>query len=171
MTNSSRVTWAALAVSLALSSTAPVHGQEPPAAGVARNTADMTFVNIPGMPTCATGAVQSGDPSTGGSIIFGKLAAGCAFPWHWHTPTETLMIVSGVAHAQMKDGSPAVLRAGGFAVMPAKHVHQFRCSTACSLYIHSDAAFDMHYVDAQGTEISAEAALKPLKETAATAPK
>jgi quercetin dioxygenase-like cupin family protein len=140
-----------------------------PAAGVARNASEMTFVSFPGMPTCSTGAVQSGDPATGPSIIYAKMAAGCVFPWHWHTPTETLMIVTGTAHAQMRDGSPVVLRAGGFAVMPSKHVHQFRCSTACTLYIHSDAAFDMHYVDAQGNELSPEAALKPARETPAAA--
>jgi quercetin dioxygenase-like cupin family protein len=155
----------AFGMALGLFAAGTVHGQEP--AGVARNTAEMTFVTFPGMPTCATAAVQSGDPAQGGSIIYARLKAGCVFPWHWHTPTETLMIVSGVAHAQMKDGKPAVLRAGGFAVMPSKHVHQFRCSTACSLYVHSDATFDMHYVDAQGNEITPADALKPVKETPA----
>ena len=155
----------ALGMCVGLSTAASVYGQEPHTAGVARNVTEMTFVNFPGMPTCATGSVQSGDPATGPSIIFAKMKAGCVFPWHWHTPTETLMIVSGVAHAQMKDGTPVTLRAGGFAVMPARHVHQFRCSTACSLYIHSDVAFDMHYVDAQGNELSPADALKPFRET------
>jgi quercetin dioxygenase-like cupin family protein len=155
----------ALGVSLGLLAAAPVRAQDAHASGVARNTAELTFVNFPGLPTCATGAVQSGNPAEGGSIIFARLQPGCAVPWHWHTPTETLMIVSGTAHAQMKDGKPTVLRAGGFAVMPSKHVHQFRCSTACSLYIHSDAAFDLHYVDGQGNEMAAADALKPLKET------
>jgi quercetin dioxygenase-like cupin family protein len=165
MTVPSRMAWALLATTVVTVS--PALAQGAPPAGVARNTSEMTFVNFPGMPTCGTGAVQSGDPGTGGSIIFAKLAAGCVFPWHWHTPTETLMIVSGTAHAQMKDGTPVVLRAGGFAVMPSKHVHQFRCSTACTLFVHSDAAFDMHYVDAQGNELSPADALKPVKETAA----
>lgn len=153
----------AFGVSLGLLAATAVHGQE--AAAVARNTAELKLVNFPALPTCATGAVQSGNPAAGGSIIYARLQPGCSVPWHWHTPTETLMIVSGTAHAQMKDGKPTVLRAGGFAVMPSKHVHQFRCSTACSLYIHSDAAFDLHYVDGQGNEVPPADALKPLKET------
>ena len=155
----------ALGVCMGLSAAAPLSAQDSSMAGVARNTAELKFVAFPGMPTCGTGAVQSGDPASGPSFIYARLTAGCVFPWHWHTPTETLMIVSGTAHAQMKDGKPTVLRAGGFAVMPSKHVHQFRCSTACTLYVHSDAAFDMHYVDAQGNEIPPADALKPLKET------
>ncbi len=70
------------------------------------------------------------------------------------------MMVKGVAHVEMKDGKPLTLESGGYALMPSRHVHQFRCEKACSLYIYSDAAFDMHYVDAQGNEISAEDALK-----------
>jgi mannose-6-phosphate isomerase-like protein (cupin superfamily) len=60
------------------------------------------------------------------------------------------MMVSGVARIEMKDGKPFPLKPGGFALMPSRHVHQFRCEQACSLYIYSDAAFDIHFIDAQG---------------------
>jgi hypothetical protein len=52
--------------------------------------------------------------------------------------------------------------------MPSRHVHQFRCDQACTLYIYSDVAFDIHYVGGQGKEISPAEALKAVKETAAT---
>jgi len=39
------------------------------------------------------------------------------------------------------------------------------------LYIYSDTAFDMHYVNAQGTEIPPTDALTMVKETAAAMPK
>ena len=128
------------------------------------NMKDMTFVTFPGLPTCAKGAVASGDPSKGASIILAKAPAGCTVPWHWHTPNESLMIVSGTARVQMKDGKPLTLHAGGFALMPGKHVHQFQCTTACTLYISSDTVFDIHYVDAQGKELSPAEALKAVKE-------
>jgi quercetin dioxygenase-like cupin family protein len=131
------------------------------------NLPDMHFSMIPGMPTCATGAVVQGDPSKGGSIILAKGSAGCTFPWHWHTPTENLMMVSGTAHLQAKDGPEMTLEAGGFASMPSRHVHKFHCATACTLYVSSDTAFDMHYVNAEGKEISPDEALKAVKETAA----
>ena len=81
------------------------------------------------------------------------------------------MIVSGTVRVEMKDQKPLTLRTGGFALMPGKHVHQFRCVTACTLYVHSDTAFDIHYVDAQGKEIAPDAALKAVREKAAKEPK
>jgi quercetin dioxygenase-like cupin family protein len=125
---------------------------------------------VPPFPTCATAEVQSGDPSKAPSVIYSKAATGCVFPWHWHTPSEHLMIVSGEARVEMKDAAPVTLRAGGFALMPSKHVHQFTCIKTCTLYVYSDAAFDMHYVNAEGTEITPDEALKKVKETAAKPP-
>ena len=136
-----------------------------------RNVAEMQFMQIPGLPTCSTGSVQNGDPSKSSSIILAKGAAGCAFPWHWHTPNENVMMVSGQGRVEMKDAKPVTLRAGGFAQMPSKHLHQFRCTTQCLLYIFSDAAFDIHYVDGDGKEISPEEALKKVGETPAKPPK
>lgn len=138
---------------------------------VARNVAEMKFSPTPGFPTCASGSVESGDPATGPSVLLGKLAAGCVVPWHWHTPNETLMIVSGTAEAQPKGGKTVTLRAGGFALMPSRHVHQFRCTTACTLFVHSDAALDTHYVDPSGKELSPDEALKAVNETVAKAAK
>jgi quercetin dioxygenase-like cupin family protein len=139
-------------------------------APAARNVTEMKFANFPGMPTCTTGSVQSGDPSKGASVIAAKMATGCSIPWHWHTPTERVMVVSGTAKAEMK-GSPAkVLTAGAFALMPSHHLHQFTCTRACTLYIYSDAAFDIHYVDKAEKEIAPEEALKAVKETPAAPP-
>ena len=133
-----------------------------------RNMAEMRFTTFPGLPTCTTAAVQSGDPTKGPSVILAKQAAGCTIPWHWHTPTESLMIVSGVARMEMKDGKSITLRAGGFALVPSHHVHLLRCTSACTLFVHSDAPLDTHYVDAKGKEISPAAAMKAVGETAAT---
>jgi quercetin dioxygenase-like cupin family protein len=132
---------------------------------VTQNLEDMKFGPTPGFPMCASGSVQSGNPAAGPSVLLGKLAAGCVVPWHWHTPNEYLMMVSGVAEVQPNDGKPFTLRSGGFALMPSRHVHQFRCTTDCTLFLHSDAALDTHYVDAQGKELSADEALKVVKET------
>ena len=140
-------------------------GQEAASHPKARNIAEIKFEPVPGMPTCAPGAVLSGDPSKGASIIVGKLPAGCLVPWHYHTPNEQLMMISGVARLDAKDGEPVISRAGGFALMPSHHVHQFRCTTACSLFVHSDAAYDIRYVDAEGKEIPADDALNVVQKT------
>jgi len=131
--------------------------------GVLRKLSENKFTPTPGLPSCIPGAVQSGDPSKGPSVIAFKGAAGCLIPWHWHTPTEQVMIVSGSMKLEMKGGRSATLGPGGFAMLPSKHVHQARCISACSGFVHSDAAFDIHYVDANGNEITLEAALSMSK--------
>ena len=131
--------------------------------GVLRTMAENKLEPLPGLPQCVTAAVESGDPSKGPSVIVFKGKAGCAIPWHWHTPTEHVMVVSGSAKVEMKDGKTAVLGAGGYAMMPSKHVHQFMCTSACSAFVSSDAAFDIHYVDANGKEVPPDAALAKKK--------
>lgn len=145
---------------------ATAHAQEMNASG--RNVTEMKLTTIPSLPTCTLGTVESGDPTKGPSIIFSKMEAGCSIPWHWHTTTERVMMVSGVARVDMKDGKPVTLQAGGFAMLPSHHVHQFTCEQSCQMYVDSDAAFDIHYVNAQGGEIPPADALKAVKEKATT---
>lgn len=128
-------------------------------------------VNFPGLPTCMKGAVQNGDPSKGPSVILGKGSTGCRIPWHWHTATEQLMMVSGSAKVEMKDSAPIVLHAGDYVSMPTKHVHHFTCQATCTLFIASDAAFDIHYVDSSGQEIPSDQALKAQTHTMRSADK
>jgi len=132
------------------------------------NMAAMKFVTVPPVPTCARAAVASGDPTKGSSVLLIKATPGCVIPWHWHTPNESVMVVSGTATLQMKDNKPVTLTSGAFALMPSHHAHHFKCLRACALYIHSDAAFDIHYVDKSGNEITPEDALKPFREKPAT---
>jgi len=131
--------------------------------GVLRKLAENKFAPMAGLPSCINMAVESGDPSKGPSVIVFKAPAGCSIPWHWHTPTEHVMIVSGSAKVEMKGGSTAALGPGGYAMMPSKHVHQFTCTSACLAFVNSDGAFDIHYVDANGKEISPDAALAKKK--------
>lgn len=163
-----RIWGSTFSLSMVLLVAASAHAQEMAGQSSGRNVSAMKLMTIPGLPTCAKGSVQSGDPTKGPSVIFAKIPTGCSIPWHWHTPNEHVMIVSGVGRLEMKDGKPLTLRAGGFALMASHHVHQFRCLQGCQLYIYSDVAFDIHYVNGQGNEISPAEALKALKETPAT---
>jgi len=131
------------------------------------------FVNLPGLPTCATASVQRGDPTKGGAVLLAKLKAGCTVPWHWHTAAESLMIVSGIAKVQMKDaGTTNSLAPGDYVFMPGKHVHQFTCVSGCTFFISTDGAFDIHYVDKDGKEIPIDQAIAPHKmPSPKTAPK
>jgi quercetin dioxygenase-like cupin family protein len=128
-----------------------------------QNPAQMKFTKFPNFPSCATGAVVNGDPAKGPSIILAKMTAGCTIPWHWHTPAEHLMMVSGSARLETKDGKPFTLRTGGFSMLPPHHVHNFHANTACTMYVYSDAPFDIHYVNAEGSEISFDDAMHAKK--------
>jgi quercetin dioxygenase-like cupin family protein len=164
--NARKLMWAAACAALLLLAAATQAQEVPAQPGM--NLGAMKFSTVPPFPTCATASVVNGNPATGPSIIAAKATPGCIFPWHWHTPNEHIIIVSGSASLQMKDGKAVTLQSGAFALMPSHHVHQFKCLRACMLYVYSDSAFDMHYVDKDGNEIQPADALKPYRETVAT---
>ncbi len=127
---------------------------------VAQNMSPSQFQKNPALPDCLTLAVQRGDPSSGPSILLVKGTSGCSAPWHFHSPNEQLMMVSGTGRVEMKGEAAVNLHSGGFAYAPVKHVHQFTCvGGPCSFFLHSDGPFDIHYVDQNGSEIPAEQAL------------
>ncbi|MEP6609127.1 MAG: hypothetical protein ABJA83_10665 [Burkholderiaceae bacterium] len=125
-----------------------------------RKMAENKFAPMAGLPSCATLAVQSGDPAKGASVILLKAKPGCMIPWHWHTPTESVMMVSGSAKLEMKDHPAVVLGPGGYGQLVGKHVHQFTCMSACTAFVSAEGAVDIHYVDVKGNEITPDVALK-----------
>src|SRR5579872_297942 len=70
--------------------------------GVLRKLSENKLAPMAGLPSCTNLAVESGDPSKGPSVIVFKATPGCVIPWHMHTPTEHVMIVSGSAKVEMK---------------------------------------------------------------------
>jgi len=128
------------------------------------------FGNLPVIPKCGTLAVANGDPTKGAAVILIKSTTGCVIPWHWHSAGEQLMFVAGSAKVDMKDGAPVRMHTGDYINLPAKNVHQFTCVAACTFYLATDGAFDIHYVDKDGKEISMDEALKakaPMKKAPA----
>jgi len=127
--------------------------------------ASAKFGAIPNAPACFTIAVEKGDPTKGPSVILAKFTPGCVAPFHWHTPSETAMVVSGSLETEMKGDKPIVAHHGDFVFLPPHHVHRATCqgSAPCLVFLASDAAFDVHWVDAEGKEISLEDAMKAVK--------
>ncbi len=125
---------------------------------------------LPGLPACLTLSAQRGDPFKGPAVILIKMTAGCKVPWHWHTASEALMMVSGKGKIEMKNSTPesSAVAAGDYVYLPGKHVHEISCATACTFFDVTDAAFDIHYVDKDGKEIPPEEALGPAKKPAAS---
>jgi hypothetical protein len=70
----------------------------------------------------------------------------------------------------MQDTKPHALNKGDFVMLPAKHHHQFTCTTNCLFFNSIEGPFDIHYIDKAGKEIPPEQALKtasPAKKTPA----
>jgi len=128
---------------------------------VVLNPKTLKFTPIPDMPDCASAAILRGNPRYGPAWVLLKLGSGCRVPWHWHTANETLVVISGRGSLAMKGGPPLQFVPGAYASLPAHHAHQASCSRTCLLFNGADAAFDIHYVDETGKEISADKALKP----------
>ena len=76
---------------------------------VLRKLAENKFAPLPVLPSCLTAAVESGDPAKGAFVLVFKATPGCVIPWHWHTGAEHVMIVSGSAKVEMKDGGKTAL--------------------------------------------------------------
>jgi hypothetical protein len=125
------------------------------------NPETLKFTPIPDMPGCASAAIVRGNPRSGPAWVFLKLATGCRVPWHWHTANETLLVISGRGILAMKDGPPLHFVPGAYVSLPNHHIHEASCSRACLLFNTADAAFDIHYVNASGEEISIDKAMMP----------
>jgi hypothetical protein len=98
---------------------------------------------------------------SGAAIVNLKFQPGCVIPWHWHTPNERVIVISGSAKAEMRGMDPVMLKQGDFILFSAKQIHQFTAVTAADIYVMNDSAFDIHYVDASGREIPPQAAIAP----------
>ena len=120
------------------------------------------FQASPGVPECTSFAGLRGDISKGPGTLMVRMRPGCVVPFHWHTPSEEIVILQGAPLAQMLSERPVMLKVGSYSQLPGKHVHRFRCTSKvdCVLFLVADAAFDIHFVDDSGKEISTEEALK-----------
>jgi quercetin dioxygenase-like cupin family protein len=146
-----------LGAAAALAANGPEEGREM----VVANANNLTYTAIPDMPACATGAIVRGNPRSGPAWVMLKLASGCRVPWHWHTANEDMVAISGQGTIDTKDGKPLRIAPGAYASLPAHHVHRANCSRTCVFFSIADAAYDIHYVDANGEEIKATKALAP----------
>ena len=138
---------------------APAHAMDA-AQMLAVNPQTLKFTPIPDMPSCASAAILNGNPRTGPAWVLLKLASGCRVPLHWHTANEYLVSISGRGTMTMKDGPSLQVVPGAYASLPSHHMHQTSCSRECLFFSIGDAAYDIHYADANGEEISLDQAMK-----------
>jgi quercetin dioxygenase-like cupin family protein len=123
-----------------------------------------TFATSALLPDCYTYSVERGDPQTGPSVTYSKLAAGCKVPWHTHSANAQVLFVSGTFQLQMKGQQAQILSQGSYAYVPANHQHQETCVDGCLYYVIREGAADVHYVDEGGKELSPDIALAQVGE-------
>jgi quercetin dioxygenase-like cupin family protein len=141
-------------------------GQDNPKPGVV-TAAGSKMAPLPVFPQCLTLSAQRGDPLKGPAVILIKMTSGCKVMWHWHTAGEALMMVSGKGKIEMKEEATSdAVTPGDYVYLPGKHAHQFTCTVACTFFDSTEGAFDIHYIDKDGKEITPEQALGPAAKTA-----
>lgn len=127
-----------------------------------------TFKTSTVLPSCYTYSVERGDPNTGPSVTYSKLASGCKVPWHTHSANAQVLFVSGIFHLQMKGQPVQILSQGAYVYVPANHQHQETCVDDCLYFVIREGEADVHYVDEGGKEISPDVALAAVGERPAT---
>ena len=133
---------------------------------VVSKASSQKYAPLPGIPDCATFAVLRGDPGKGPSVVEIKFTPGCIVPWHWHSGSESAVPLSGLLEISMKDAKPVILASGDYGFLPAKHIHQAKCtgSKPCAGIFTLDATFDIHYVDKSGAEIPTDQAIAAVEK-------
>jgi quercetin dioxygenase-like cupin family protein len=152
--------WSVLAITPAFAASQE-HADGMSHAVILHRASEAKFMAVPGVPECATLAPLHGDMSKGSATLMVRMTAGCMVPYHWHTPSEEMIVMQGTALSQMRGERPVMLKVGAYTQLPSPHVHRFRCTSKvdCLFFLVADAAFDIHFVDEAGKEISTEAAL------------
>ena len=78
-----------------------------------KHPSDQKSESFPDGATCLKGAVLSGDPSKGASVLVIKATSGCRVPWHWHSSAEHIVVTAGVGRLEMKDARPSTVSCQG----------------------------------------------------------
>ncbi len=150
---------------LALLATASINGhtQAPPPAPTIKTLA----ASLRGSGGCSVNGIDAGDPAKTWSIAVEKHAPGCPIPWHWHTPNEHVMMVSGTFNFEIQGEKPVQVKAGDFVLIPSHRISQTTCvgPDSCVNFLYTDAPMDIHFVDDTGAEISQDQALKNYAKT------
>ncbi len=152
------------------SSSLPASAAQAPVVTLLQDPTTANFGAVPGVPECVTMAPLRGNLGTGPASVMVRMKSGCVVPYHWHTPSEELIVLRGAPLGQMLGMRPTILKVGSYSQLPSKHVHRFRCESKddCVIALVTGGVFDIHFVDDAGKEISTEAALAAASRSAHT---
>jgi len=120
---------------------------------VLQNVQDVSWENAPPvLPPGAKAAVVDGNPGEKGlyAIRF-MLPANYKVPAHWHPNDEHVVVLSGALYMGMGDKldlkAGKALRAGGFALVPAKKHHYAYTKEATAILVYGMGPVEFTYVN------------------------
>ena len=104
--------------------------------------------NTPGFPAGIRNAPIATDPETGGPTYLARFPAGSEFAPHWHTFTETVVVLEGAVDIVM-DGTRYTAAAGSYVIIPAKAHHAWFTHEDADVVLlaRRDGPADFHFVD------------------------
>jgi mannose-6-phosphate isomerase-like protein (cupin superfamily) len=111
---------------------------------------ELTFVAAASLPPGATHAMLRTDPETGGIEHFIRFPAGVEIAAHWHSSSETVLLLEGEATVAI-EGEKKVLAAGSYCFFPARTVHTAWIGAAGAvIYLRTGGPPDRHLVSEEG---------------------
>jgi mannose-6-phosphate isomerase-like protein (cupin superfamily) len=118
-----------------------------------QNEQDVKWENAPPfLPPGAKAAVLEGNPAD--KVPFTvrlMLPANYNIPAHWHPTDEHVVVLSGALYMGMGDKLDAAagkaLKAGGFALVPAKKNHYAFTREAATILVYGIGPVEFHYVN------------------------
>ena len=78
-----------------------------------------------GFPVGIRNAPIATDPETGGPTYLARFPAGSQFAMHWHTYTETVVVLQGTVSITL-DGAEHTATEGSYIIIPGKAHHEWR---------------------------------------------
>ncbi len=104
--------------------------------------------NNPGFPAGIRNAPIATDPETGGPTYLARFPAGSEFAMHWHSFTETVVVLEGAVDIVM-DGDRYTATAGSYVIIPARAHHAWftHADADAVLLARRDGPADFEFVD------------------------
>ena len=104
--------------------------------------------NNPGFPAGIRNAPIATDPETGGPTYLARFPAGSEFAMHWHSFTETVVVLEGAVDIVM-DGDRHTAAAGSYVIIPARAHHAWftHAGADAVLLARRDGPADFEFVD------------------------
>ena len=122
-----------------------IAGAQPASQAVVVNLDTAHWTHDPGDPPGSEGVMLHQDAATGGMDLLVRFPAGHVIAPHFHESNERIVVAEGQLTLK-REGGDTVIRAGGFAFLPAKEVQRLSCSaqTRCTFYLSWDGKPTSH---------------------------